>query len=326
MFLICAVSAVASWWMFTRLEVLEGHSHIQIPDLLRRRCRGGRGDEDAAPSDRDRSSGKICGCSRWRSWSLLSTSFRGRRSRGWTAGRSMSRWASCIPLTLLYGGSLAILIGSLASAEERQLGMLEWQTLLPSPAWQQWAVKVGVTFGLALLLGVSTARPAPQSPPNHGLPGTADVAPGRTDLRAADGHQPIPVDALQESGRRHGRVVSHDRRDVRFGTAHSRRAVPRPARTRPTIQRRSVLRVAAAIGDGCGTRRAPRLARVPQSPDGGAQRGASSEAGTRHRRLPGRLRAAPHCPRAAAGALRRPLSAAPRRRRSHAPPPARPCR
>ena len=47
-----------------------------------------------------------------------------------------------------------ILIGSLASAEERQLGTLEWQTLLPSPAWQQWAVKVGVTFGLALLLGV----------------------------------------------------------------------------------------------------------------------------------------------------------------------------
>jgi hypothetical protein len=58
-----------------------------------------------------------------------------------------------IPLTLLYGGSLALLIGSLASAEERQLGTLEWQTLLPIPAWQQWAVKVSVTFGLALVLG-----------------------------------------------------------------------------------------------------------------------------------------------------------------------------
>ena len=56
-------------------------------------------------------------------------------------------------LTLLYGGVARDPHRPLASAEERQLGTLEWQILLPSPAWQQWAVKVGVAFGLALLLG-----------------------------------------------------------------------------------------------------------------------------------------------------------------------------
>ena len=54
----------------------------------------------------------------------------------------------------LNGLMLAWLIGSLASAEERHLGTLEWQTLLPVAAWQQWMVKAGVTLGLALLLAI----------------------------------------------------------------------------------------------------------------------------------------------------------------------------
>ena len=57
-------------------------------------------------------------------------------------------------LTILYLMLLPVLIGSLASAEERQLGTLEWQMLLPVPTWQQWSVKVGVAFGLALTLAV----------------------------------------------------------------------------------------------------------------------------------------------------------------------------
>jgi hypothetical protein len=49
---------------------------------------------------------------------------------------------------------LSLLIGSLASAEERQLGTLEWQILLPVPMWQQWTVKVLTTVSLSLILGV----------------------------------------------------------------------------------------------------------------------------------------------------------------------------
>jgi len=57
-------------------------------------------------------------------------------------------------MVALNGLTLAWLIGSLASAEERHLGTLEWQTLLPVAAWQQWIVKVGVTLGLALVLAL----------------------------------------------------------------------------------------------------------------------------------------------------------------------------
>jgi ABC-type transport system involved in multi-copper enzyme maturation permease subunit len=57
-------------------------------------------------------------------------------------------------LTLLYTALICLLIGSLASAEERQFGTLQWQTLLPVPRWQQWSTKVGVTMALTVLLGV----------------------------------------------------------------------------------------------------------------------------------------------------------------------------
>ncbi len=49
---------------------------------------------------------------------------------------------------------LAILIGSLASAEERHLGTLPWQTLLPMAAWKQWMVKASTTIGLVMLFGI----------------------------------------------------------------------------------------------------------------------------------------------------------------------------
>jgi hypothetical protein len=151
MFVICAASAVAGWLMFRRLEVLEGHSHIQIPDLLRRgtaraAAKRTRHHPIAALIGKDlrlQQMAFVVAALYVVSWAAFA----------WMESRALEKpMGLLIPLTLLYGGSLAILIGSLASAEERQLGTLEWQTLLPSPAWQQWAVKVGVTFGLALLL------------------------------------------------------------------------------------------------------------------------------------------------------------------------------
>ena len=57
-------------------------------------------------------------------------------------------------VAILYGPLLALLSGSLASAEERQLGTIEWQMLLPLPMWKQWAVKTATVAGLALVLGV----------------------------------------------------------------------------------------------------------------------------------------------------------------------------
>lgn len=54
----------------------------------------------------------------------------------------------------VYYGSLAVVIGSLASAEERQLGTHEWQTLLPIATWKQWSVKLAIVLSLALTVSV----------------------------------------------------------------------------------------------------------------------------------------------------------------------------
>jgi hypothetical protein len=55
---------------------------------------------------------------------------------------------------LLYFALLPLLMGSLASAQERQFGMLQSQAMLPVPRSQQWAVKASVVLVLALVLGV----------------------------------------------------------------------------------------------------------------------------------------------------------------------------
>jgi hypothetical protein len=78
----------------------------------------------------------------------------------WAAFLLVQRFATslaAVPLPavmLLYCLGLALLIGALGSAEERQHGTLDGQLLQPTPAWQQWLVKAGVTLGLALALGV----------------------------------------------------------------------------------------------------------------------------------------------------------------------------
>ena len=56
--------------------------------------------------------------------------------------------------TVIYGLGLPAVVGSLATAEERQLGTLAWQLQLPIPAWQQWAAKVVTLFSLMLLLSI----------------------------------------------------------------------------------------------------------------------------------------------------------------------------
>jgi hypothetical protein len=61
-------------------------------------------------------------------------------------------------VTLLHAGAIPLLAGSLASAEERQLGTLGWQVLLPIAAWRQWAVKAAVV--LVLSLGLAIGVPA----------------------------------------------------------------------------------------------------------------------------------------------------------------------
>ena len=65
--------------------------------------------------------------------------------------------AAEIPLDVLRPLSmflLTLLIGSLASAEERQYGTMDWQQLLPVAASRQWMVKVAVVFALATVFAI----------------------------------------------------------------------------------------------------------------------------------------------------------------------------
>lgn len=76
------------------------------------------------------------------------------------------------PLTMLYLGILSILIGSVASAEERQLGTLASQLLLPMAAWKQWTIKAATAVALALLVGIALpyALYAVIPPPDESVP------------------------------------------------------------------------------------------------------------------------------------------------------------
>jgi hypothetical protein len=76
---------------------------------------------------------------------------------------------------LLYCMGQAIMIGALASAEERHHGTHDWQLLQPTPAWQQWMVKVGVTLGLALLLGAALPLLLLQLGPHEGVNAIGDL-------------------------------------------------------------------------------------------------------------------------------------------------------
>jgi len=57
-------------------------------------------------------------------------------------------------VTTVYCMILPVVIGAIASAEERHHGTLQAQLLQPIAAWQQLVAKAGVTFALALILGV----------------------------------------------------------------------------------------------------------------------------------------------------------------------------
>lgn len=146
---LCAIAAVLAWRTFMRLEALEGRStQIRWPMAA----------AGPAPA-RDRHAiwllvKKELGLQQL-SFAVAAIYLLGALTVT-LLGTSVPRFAEdpLAALTLLYSGLLAMLIGSLASAEERQLGTLEWHTLLPMASSKQWVVKAGVALALAQLLAV----------------------------------------------------------------------------------------------------------------------------------------------------------------------------
>jgi hypothetical protein len=153
-----AVAAVSSWRMFSRLEAIEGRDQdIQLPRWWRERSAAAV--SPAAAPARNLSP----------MWQLAKKELHLQQMTFVVVGIYVLLWGSIslvrhmVPealsstmgaVTILYGPLLALLAGSLASAEERQFGTLEWQVLLPVAMWKQWAVKAGMALGLAVVLGV----------------------------------------------------------------------------------------------------------------------------------------------------------------------------
>ena len=149
MIILCILSAVMSWRGFMRLEALEGTgADVRMPGWFR-------------PPPRPPARHPV--------WLLIRKELHLQQMTfvivllfaiGWSTLSLLKDTvpafadAPLVPVTVIYLVLLSIVIGSLASAEERHLGVLQWQVLLPMAAWQQWMVKAGTALGLGLLFGV----------------------------------------------------------------------------------------------------------------------------------------------------------------------------
>lgn len=158
---VSAFGAVMTWRMFMRLEAIDdGGPEVQPPQWLRRRTTAGSA---ASALTRRHAVWLLVKKEIWLQKTALAVA--ALYMLGCLAFVSINPWlalGSSVPdggdilavLTFCYGALIAVLIGSLASAEERQLGTLDWQVLLPVATWKQWIVKVGTALGLALLLTI----------------------------------------------------------------------------------------------------------------------------------------------------------------------------
>lgn len=156
---LCAIGAVLSWRMFTRLEAIEGPGQdVRLPQWLT-----GDSAASAAASQLTR---------RNPVWLLVMKELRLQQLPLALTGIYVLEWVAVMSLasvsdpsysylfsglTMIHIGLLPILIGSFASAGERQIDTLQSQLLLPMAASKQWAVKVGVVFASALVLGFGLA-------------------------------------------------------------------------------------------------------------------------------------------------------------------------
>jgi hypothetical protein len=149
-----AVAAVASWRMFMRLEVTERrHPQMRLPRWLRRPAAA------AEPPDVERARHPV--------WLLAKKELRLQHMTFAVSGIYLLAWGalalgrqiaplfedSFVVLSIIHGGVVALMSGSLASAEEREFGTLESQALLPMATSKQWTVKAGTALSLTLLLG-----------------------------------------------------------------------------------------------------------------------------------------------------------------------------
>jgi hypothetical protein len=151
---ITMTAAVGVWWMFMRLEAIEGRGQdLHLPRWLSWTAGAG---SDAPMRRRHPMFELVRKELHLQQMALvvagISAVLMGVAMLGRYVGSDVSQ--VFIPISMVYMAAMPFLIGSMASAEERQVGTREWQLLLPVAAGTQWRVKAGVAIALALVLGV----------------------------------------------------------------------------------------------------------------------------------------------------------------------------
>lgn len=150
MLLVLSASCAAlMWWAFPRLQALDG-SGVSI-DLVQPAAATSRGLTKRHPI-----------------WLLIKKELRLQqlafvvaaiyvvvyvavvtRTRGMFVAND-----AAVMMGVLHAGVMALLIGAVASAEERSLRTLDAQLLLPMAASRQWLVKIATVLGLTLVLAI----------------------------------------------------------------------------------------------------------------------------------------------------------------------------
>jgi hypothetical protein len=153
---LCAMGGVMGWRTFMRLEATEGRgTEIRLPQWLRL----------------SRAVSPPSGLTRHHPvWLLIQKELHLQQMALAVSGLYVAGWAGVVTMRYLapdleldffnvlsgfYSGVIALIIGSLACAEERQMGTLDSQVLLPMASSQQWSVKVGVVLGLSMMLALA---------------------------------------------------------------------------------------------------------------------------------------------------------------------------
>ena len=154
MLLVCALGALVGWRQFTRLEHIEGGGRdLHLPGVLS----WSAAVRAAGVPVRNPIARLIAKELRLQQLTFAVVAVSVLSGLALLARRSFDADSAAnvvIPVTFLYAASLPLLIGALASAQERQMGTLQWQQLLPVPARVQFAVKTIVALVLALVLAL----------------------------------------------------------------------------------------------------------------------------------------------------------------------------
>jgi ABC-type transport system involved in multi-copper enzyme maturation permease subunit len=153
---LCAIGGVLGWRTFMRLEATEGPgAEMRLPQWLRLSRA-----VSASASDLTRHHPVWLLVKKELRLQQMALAISGLYLAGWTGVMSMHYLVPELELdffnvlSLFYSGLIALLIGSLACAEERQMGTLDSQVLLPMATWKQWNVKVAVVVGLSMILAL----------------------------------------------------------------------------------------------------------------------------------------------------------------------------